>query len=113
MSKRVSPAAIVALKEALCSVYWYKADLRAFLQQCLPNSPLPGALDWDNYKRQIVSDLVDRLAGNQDAHLGDLTRLLQHREPPLRPPGRRAARQQPAARSKSFKARYASARFAW
>jgi hypothetical protein len=75
MAKRLSPAATVALKEALCSVYWYKADLRAFLQQCLPNSLLPGALNWDNYKRQIVSDLVDRLAGNQDAHLGDLTRL--------------------------------------
>ena len=75
MAKRLSPAAIVALKEALCSVYWYKADLRAFLQQCLPNSGLPGALNWDNYKRQIVSDLVDRLAGNQDANLGDLTRL--------------------------------------
>lgn len=27
-AKRLSPAAIVALKEALCSVYWYKGDLK-------------------------------------------------------------------------------------
>lgn len=75
MVKRLSPAAIVALKEALCSIYWYKADLRSFLQQCLTNRTIFATLNWDNYKRQIVSDLVDNLCRNQDEHLGDLTRL--------------------------------------
>lgn len=75
MAKRMSPAAIVALKEALCAVYWYKADLRSFLQQCLSNPAILSRLNWDNYKRQIVSDLVDFLTANQDDHLGDLTRL--------------------------------------
>lgn len=75
MAKQLSPAAIVALKEALCSVYWYKADLRSFLQQCLSNRSIFAALNWDNYKRQIVSDLVDNLCRNQDQYLGDLTRL--------------------------------------
>lgn len=75
MAKRLSPAAIVALKEALCSVYWYKADLRSFLQQCLSNRSIFAALNWDNYKRQIVSDLVDNLCRNQNEYLGDLTRL--------------------------------------
>lgn len=75
MAKRLSPAAIVALKEALCAVYWYKADLRSFLQQCLSNTAVLATLNWDNYKRQIVSDLVDYLTKNQDKHLGDLTRL--------------------------------------
>lgn len=32
-------------------------------------------LNWDNYKRQIVSDLVGYFTRNQDEHLGDLTRL--------------------------------------
>ena len=75
MAKRLSSAAIVALKEVLCSVYWYKADLRSFLQQCLANPAVLATLNWDNYKRQIVSDLVDYLCRNQDKYLGDLTRL--------------------------------------
>ena len=75
MAKRLSPAATVALKEALCAVYWYKADLRSFLQQCLSNAAVLSTLNWDNYKRQIVSDLVDFLTRNQDKHVGDLTRL--------------------------------------
>lgn len=75
MSKRLSPAVIVGLKEALCAVYWYKADLRSFLQQCLNNPAILSVLNWSNYKRQIVSDLVDFLTQNQDDHLGDLTRL--------------------------------------
>lgn len=75
MAKRLTPAAIVALKEALCAIYWYKADLRSFLQQCLPGTSLVASLNWDNFKRQIVSDLVDYLVRRQDEHLGDLTRL--------------------------------------
>lgn len=56
-------------------MYWYKADLRSFLQQCLSNPAVLATLNWENYKRQIVSDLVDFLARNPDKHLGDLTRL--------------------------------------
>jgi|GraSoi013_1_20cm_3_1032427.scaffolds.fasta_scaffold01766_3 hypothetical protein len=74
MAKRLSPAAMVGLKEALCAIYWYKADLRSFLQQCLSDRRVLGMLDWDNYKRQIVSDLVDHLTQG-DENIGDLTRL--------------------------------------
>ena len=75
MPQRLTPAAIPALKEALCAVYWYKADLRSFLQQCLANPAILATLNWDSYKRQIVSDLVDHLVQDQEKHLGDLTRL--------------------------------------
>jgi len=75
MPKRLAPAAIVALKEALCAVYWYKADLRSFLQQCLGTPAIVATLNWDSYKRQVVSDLVDYLVRDQEKHLGDLTRL--------------------------------------
>lgn len=75
MAKRLAPAAIPALKEALCAVYWYKADLRSFLQQCLSNPAVLATFNWDSYKRQVVSDLVDYLVRDQDKHLGDLTRL--------------------------------------
>lgn len=75
MKKRLSPAAIVALKESLCSVYWYKGDLRSFLQNALSTPAILATLNWNNYKRQIVTDLIDYLCRNQDKHIGDLTRL--------------------------------------
>jgi len=75
MTKRLSPAAIIALKEALCAAYWYKADLRSFLQQCLSNLAVLATLNWGNYKRQIISDLIDYLTRNQDKYLEDLRRI--------------------------------------
>jgi hypothetical protein len=75
MTKRLSPAAIQALKEALSSVYWYKADLRSFLEQSIGDRRLIGALNWGGYKRQIVSDLIDELCAKQNATLPALTRL--------------------------------------
>lgn len=74
-AKRLSPAAIPALKEALCAVYWYKADLRSFLQQCLSSPAILATLNWESYKRQVVSDLVDYLVRDQEKYLGDITRL--------------------------------------
>ncbi len=75
MSKKLTPAAVIALKDALCSIYWYKGDLRQFLQQCLANPAVLATLNWEIYKRQIVSDLVDYLCRNPDKHIGDLTTL--------------------------------------
>lgn len=74
-AKRLSPAAIIALKEALCSIYWYKSDLRSFLSNCTNNPAFIGSLNWDNYKRQIVSDLIDELTRDQEMHIGALTKL--------------------------------------
>lgn len=74
-AKRLSPASVVALKEALCSIYWYKSDLRSFLSNCLGGERSVSALNWDNYKRQVVSDLIDALTRDQDKHLGSLTKL--------------------------------------
>lgn len=75
MSKQLSPAAVVALKEALCSVYWYKSDLRGFLQLCVSSPGLLNNFNWQNYKRQIASDIVDYLVANPSQHVGDLTKL--------------------------------------
>lgn len=75
MAKQLSPVGIMALKEALCSVYWYKSDLRGFLQLCLSNPGILTTFNWENYKRQIVSDVIDYLITNPSAHLGDLTKI--------------------------------------
>ena len=59
MAKRLSPAAIVALKDTLCAIYGYKSDLRSFIHASISDPRILTTLNWDNYKR----------------HLGDLTRL--------------------------------------
>ena len=65
----------MALKEALCSVYWYKSELRGFLQLCLSNPGILNNFNWDNYKRQIASDVIDYLVANPASHLSDLTKI--------------------------------------
>lgn len=65
----------MALKEALCSVYWYKSELRGFLQLCLSNPSILNKFNWENYKRQIASDVVDFLFQNPEKHIGDLTKI--------------------------------------
>ncbi len=75
MAKQLSAAAVLALKEALASIYWYKSDLRGFLQLCLSNPSLVSSFNWNNYKWQVASDVVDQLVERPDKHLGDLTKL--------------------------------------
>lgn len=76
MSKRIGSAALVALKQALTDVYWYKSDLRSFLTSTLSKPELVAQLNWDDYKRNIVAALVDRLSRNEDLFQADLLRLM-------------------------------------
>ena len=75
-NKRIAPAALHALKEALASVYWYKSDLRSFLTQSLSDPSLLGRLNWQDYKRNIVGALIDFLARNEDVYQRQLLRLM-------------------------------------
>jgi hypothetical protein len=45
-AKTIAPAGLVALKEALTNVYWYKGDLRSFLTSTLSNPSLLASLNW-------------------------------------------------------------------
>ncbi len=74
--KLISPAAINALKHALTHVYWYKSDLRSFLLNAISNPAILSSLNWEDYKRNIVTTLVEFLARDQDKHQGDLLRLI-------------------------------------
>lgn len=76
MAKVIAPAACVALKEALSSVYWYKSDLRSFLTSTIANPALLAPLNWTDYKRNIVGQLVDYMAKRQDQYQGELVRLM-------------------------------------
>jgi hypothetical protein len=76
MIKKISPAAINALKEALTHIYWYKSPLISFLRNTLTNSEVLSLIDPQAYKREIVSTIVDRLARHEDLYQNDLIKLM-------------------------------------
>lgn len=74
--KRIAPAALNALKEALTQIYWYKRDLRSFLTNCMSDSAVLSTLNWQAYKRDIVGGLVDQLVTREALYQADLLRLM-------------------------------------
>ena len=74
--KKIAPAALHALKEALALVYWYKSDLRSFLTQSMSDPTILSKLNWQDYKRNIVGQLVDFLSRNEDVYQRQLLRLM-------------------------------------
>ncbi|HET7233693.1 MAG TPA: hypothetical protein VFJ16_27030 [Longimicrobium sp.] len=76
MKRTIAPAAINALREALTCVYWYKSDLRSFLQNTISDPAILARVNWEDYKRNIVATVVDYLARDQATHQGDLLRLM-------------------------------------
>jgi hypothetical protein len=76
MPKKISVAAIQALKEALSLVYWYKSELRSFLSQSLSDPGVLSRLNWTDYKRNIVATLIHHLAKNEEVYQRDLIRLM-------------------------------------
>lgn len=76
-TKRVSPAVLVPLQEALATAYWFKNDLRAFLRSATGEPELITQLDWGgSYKRAIVRQLVTTLADNQHRYFDTLVALI-------------------------------------
>jgi hypothetical protein len=75
--KKISPAAVHALKEALTHVFWYKRDLRAFVTQVLQDATLINRVDWEGYKRNAVTALVDYMARHETKHQSDLLSLIE------------------------------------
>lgn len=74
-NKKLNPAAIIALKDALAHIYWYKKDLRSFLINTLSNSAILANINWDDYKRNITDVLVETLARNENRYQDELLRL--------------------------------------
>lgn len=73
--KKISSSAIIALKKALSNIYWYKSDLRSFLDHTISNKQILSYLDWNDYKRNICSRLVDLLVKNEEKTQNDLLKL--------------------------------------
>ncbi len=75
-NRKIAPDAIVALKRALTTVYWYKNDLRSFLTTSLRNPHLLSRINWSDTKRDIVGVLVDEMEWNQQRYGDDLVKLM-------------------------------------
>lgn len=75
-SKRINPAAIVALKEALSVVYWYKKDLRTFLTSSLTHTEILATINWEDYKREIVDKVISILTSREEDFQDDLLNLI-------------------------------------
>lgn len=74
--KIISPAAINALKNALTDIYWFKKELRSFITNTISDPAILSRLDWNDYKINIVTRLVDFLVKNQETYQNDLLRLI-------------------------------------
>ena len=74
--KVIAPSAINALKEALTNIYWYKSDLRSFIMHSISDPTILSKLNWSDYKRNIVTTLIDFIAKHQETYQNDLLRLM-------------------------------------
>jgi hypothetical protein len=74
-NKKLNPAAIIPLKNALATIYWYKKDLRSFLSSIFPNSPVLNNIDWTDYKINISNNVINRLISDEDKYQTELIDL--------------------------------------
>ena len=75
-TKKISPQAILALKEALAVITWKKDDLRDFLKYSMDNSAILGTINWNGTKRESVKELVERMTNRPNLYQIDLMNLL-------------------------------------
>lgn len=76
--KKISPQALLALKDALAAIYWKKKELRQFIELTMSNPSIVSTIDWqENHKYESVSQLIDRMSARQDIYKDDLFGLLQ------------------------------------
>ncbi len=77
-SKKISPAALIALKEALTHIYWKREDLINFVKYTIKNTAILSTIDWQHiYKYQTASELVDRMVARPDIYKEDLLALFR------------------------------------
>lgn len=76
--QKISPQALIALKDALSNIYWKKKELRQFIELTMENPYIVSTIDWqENPKSESVSLLIDRMIARQDLYQNDLLKLLQ------------------------------------
>ena len=56
-NKKISPQAILALKEALSVIFWKKEELQDFTKLSIENPAIIGTINWNTTKRESVKEL--------------------------------------------------------
>ncbi len=74
--KKISPQAILALKEALAIIFWKKDDLKDFIKLTLEKSLIVSTINWDGTKRESVKELIERMTNRPDLYQQDLLNLI-------------------------------------
>lgn len=74
--KKISPQAILALKEALALIYWKKEELLDFIKLSIDNPFIVGTINWEVTKRESVKELIERMINRQDIYANDLMNFL-------------------------------------
>jgi hypothetical protein len=74
--KKISPQAIMALKEALSVIFWKKEDLKEFLKLTIERKSILSTVSWDGLKRESVKELIERMTSRLDLYENDLMALL-------------------------------------
>ncbi|MBQ9520202.1 MAG: hypothetical protein IJR67_01855 [Acholeplasmatales bacterium] len=76
--KGINASIIKPLKDTLSSLFWKKSDLKSFLYFCFKKetSTIISTLDFNQYKINIVNDLIDRMVKRQDIYQEDLINLI-------------------------------------
>lgn len=73
--KKISPQAVISLKEALSVIFWKKEDLQDFIKLAIVNNAIIGTLNWGGTKREAVKELIERMTSRQDIYKDDLMNL--------------------------------------
>lgn len=74
--KKISPQAILALKEALSVIFWKREDLQDFIKLSIENNAIVGTINWGGTKREAVKELIERMTNRPDIYKTDLMHLL-------------------------------------
>lgn len=75
-NKKISPQAILALKEALSVIFWKKEELQDFTKLSIENPAIIGTINWNTTKRESVKELIERMLNRQDLYKNDLMNLM-------------------------------------
>ncbi|MBI2284774.1 MAG: hypothetical protein HYU71_13760 [Bacteroidetes bacterium] len=73
--KKISPQAILALKDALSVIFWKKEDLQDFVKLTISNNAIVGTINWNGTKREAVKELIERMTNRLDIYQDDLMSL--------------------------------------
>ena len=74
--KKISPQAILALREALSVIFWKRDDLQDFIKLAIENNAIVGTINWNATKREAIKELIERMTNRLDIYKNDLMSLL-------------------------------------